>query len=538
MRDRKFILPLVFSLVIILGILIGNWYGSRFSGYGLNGNELNFSLVPRTNKISYILSEIERKYVDTIDVSELTEAAIPPLIEKLDPHSVYIPASELQRFNEPLTGNFSGIGIQFNMTEDTIAVVNTVANGPSEMVGIQAGDRIIYVDDSLVAGQGIPSNDIVKMLKGPKGTLVKVLVLRKGEKELLEFEITRDDIPLYSVDVAYMIDENTGYIKISTFAVTTFREFVEGVEKLHELGMTKLILDLRGNSGGLMDPAINISDQFLEANKLILYYQGKARPRYDYHSSSGGICKDDELIILIDEMSASASEILAGALQDNDRGLIMGRRSFGKGLVQEHIDLRDGSAMRLTVARYYTPTGRSIQKPYTEDHEEYYNDIYYRFENHELENSDSIHFADSLKYTTPGGRTVYGGGGIMPDIFIPLDTVGLSSYYSRLRNLGLIYRFAFEYTDLHRSQLEIFETPEAVVDYLESTKYFKDFLRYAEKKGVKTDPKGLAISKKIITTQIKANIARNILDNDGFYPIILEIDNTLLLAIEEMNKED
>lgn len=548
MKERRFLLPIIFSVVMIAGILLGNWYGANFSGRSVGGpsilnklkqggeRDFSFSLMPRTNKITSILSYIENEYVDTVNVKEITEDVIPSIIEKLDPHSIYIPARDLQSFNEPLAGNFSGIGILFNMNDDTIAVVSTVPNGPSEIVGIEAGDRIVYVDDSLVAGQGIPSDNIVRMLKGPKGTIVRVKVFRKNQKDLLEFEITRDDIPLYSVDVAYMLNENTGYMKISTFAMTTFNEFIDGVTRLHNLGMKKLILDLRGNGGGLMDPAINIADQFLDANKLIVYTQGKARARYDYISTPKGICKDDEVMILLDEFSASASEILAGAIQDNDRGIIAGRRSFGKGLVQEQIEFKDGSALRLTIARYYTPTGRSIQRPYTSDRDKYYMDLHDRYMNHELETSDSIRFADSLRFLTPGGRVVYGGGGIMPDKFIPLDTSGITNYFNRVRNLGLMYRFAFDFTDSHRSELDKFNTPEEIVNYLKKTGYFNDFLRYAEKNGVKRNNSEINISRKVISTQLMAYIARNVMDNDGFYPIIRDIDNTLLEAEKIFNE--
>ena len=429
-----------------------------------------------------------------------------------------------------LAGNFSGIGIQFNMISDTIAVINTIPNGPSEIVGILPGDRIIYVDDSLVAGKNIPSDNIVKMLKGPKGSMVKVSIARRGEKQLLDFEITRDDIPLYSVDVAYMITSDIGYLKISTFAQTTYNEFLEGINKLHKLGMTKLILDLRGNGGGLMDPAIHIADQFLSEGKLIVYTQGKSRPKHEFRSTSKGICKKDEVIILIDEFSASASEILAGAIQDNDRGIIVGRRSFGKGLVQEQIEFKDGSALRLTIARYYTPTGRSIQKPYSEDKEDYYSDIHDRFVNHELENSDSIHFSDTLKYITEKGKIVYGGGGIMPDYFIPIDTTGTSIYFNRVRNLGLIYRFAFDYTDEHRTQLMSAKNLKDLEKYLDASSYFKQFIAYANDKGVKPNYQEIEISRMVISSQLKAYIARNIMDNDGFFPIIRPIDNTLMEA--------
>lgn len=551
MRKNRFILPLVFSLILIIGILIGNWYGASLykSGKTVNSllnlrnnqpkeGDLSFSLLPRTNKINSILSYIENEYVDTVDLSKLTEAAIPEMISKLDPHSIYIPARDLQRFNEPLMGNFSGIGIQFNMIEDTVAVVNTIPNGPSEIVGIMAGDRIVEVDDTLIAGVDMSTDQVMRKLKGRKGSLVRVGVIRRGEDEMLEFEIVRDDIPLYSVDVSYMITDSVGYMKISNFSQTTYREFIEGVESLHSQGMNKFILDLRGNGGGVMDAATNIADQFLEENKLIVYTQGKNRPRYDIFSTSKGVSKNDEVIILIDEFSASASEILAGAIQDNDRGLIIGRRSFGKGLVQEQIEFRDGSALRLTIARYYTPTGRSIQKPYDLGDEHYYEDLHERFANGEFENPDSIHFSDSLKFVTPGGKIVYGGGGIMPDVFVPLDTTGISNYFTRLRSMGLIYRFAFDYTDKYRQKMEMLTNSDEIEEYLDTkTRYFQEFLSYAESKGVKRVPDEIKVSEDIIKTQIKAFIARNLIDNEGYYPIIMHIDNTLLEALKKFDVE-
>lgn len=552
MRKKRFLLPIIFSLVLIFGILIGNWYGASIykSGNPVNsflklkntqikeGGDMSFSLLPRSNKINSILSYIENEYVDTVDVSSLTEAAIPEMISKLDPHSMYIPARDLEKFNEPLLGNFSGIGIQFNMIEDTVAVVNTIPNGPSEMVGIMAGDRIVEVDDTLIAGVKMSTDEVMRKLKGIKGTLVRVGVIRRGENEMLDFEIVRDDIPLYSVDVSYIIADSVGYMKISNFSQTTYREFIERVEELHSEGMNKLILDLRGNGGGVMDAATNVADQFLDENKLIVYTQGKNRPKYDIFSTNKGVCKDDEVIILIDEFSASASEILAGAIQDNDRGTIVGRRSFGKGLVQEQIEFRDGSALRLTIARYYTPTGRSIQKPYDLGDDNYYEDLHERFANGELENADSIHFADSLKYITPGGKVVYGGGGIMPDVFVPLDTTGVSKYFTRLRSMGLIYRFAFEYTDQYRAKMASLATASEISEYLENkTNYFQDFVNYAEKKGVKRDPEEIKTSEEIIRTQIKAYVARNLIDNKGYYPIIMKIDNTLLEALKIFNKK-
>ncbi len=549
MNRNKYLLPLIFSIILIIGLVIGSWYGSNFYNPGgkgksffktksiqIDGSDLNFSLLPRTNKITSILSYIQNEYVDTVNVDKLTESVIPVIIDNLDPHSVYISAKDLQKYNEPLVGNFSGIGIQFNLNNDTVAVINTIPNGPSEIVGIMPGDRIIKVDTTTVAGKSMATDSIVSLLRGIKGTTVKVTVLRYGSKDLLEFEITRDDIPLYSIDVAYMLKDNIGYMKITSFSQTTSKEFIKNVTKLHDAGMTKLILDLRNNGGGLMDAATNIADQFLDENKLIVYTQGKARPRSEVFSTSKGICKKDKIVILIDEFSASASEILAGAIQDNDRGTIVGRRSFGKGLVQEQIEFRDGSALRLTIARYYTPTGRSIQKPYTSDKNNYYLDLSERFEHGEFEHSDSIKFADSLKYITPGGKTVYGGGGIMPDVFVPFDTTGVTPYFNKVRNLGLIYRFAFDYTDKHRKEMAKFTSADQISKYLDRTTFFNDFIKYGSQNEVKADWTDIGISRTLISTQIKAYIARNMIDNEGFYPIIGEIDNTLLKAEEILSK--
>jgi carboxyl-terminal processing protease len=559
---RQILLPLIFSLILTIGILIGNWYGSNFYGmkstyhyFRKNGNkedrsnsDKNFSLFPRANKLNSVITYVENEYVDTVSIDKITDAAIPTILEGLDPHSVYIPASEVKKYNEPLIGNFSGIGVQFNMNDDTVAIINTIPNGPSEIVGILAGDRIIKVNEENVSGVKMRSDSVVARLKGPKGTSVRVAIKRIGIAELLDFEITRDDIPLYSVDVAYMVNKNTGYVKINTFAQTTYDEFISAIQKLHSLGMTKLILDLRNNGGGVMDAATKIADEFLDGNKLIVYTQGRARARYDVISTQGGISKNDELVILIDELSASASEILAGAIQDNDRGIIIGRRSFGKGLVQEQIQFYDGSAMRLTIARYYTPTGRCIQKPYNTDRNHgfegskdldnlniYDKDLENRFKHGEYQNADSIHFTDSLKYITPGGKTVYGGGGIMPDIFIPIDTIGFSPYFYKVGHLGLIYRFAFNYADKNRNILARLKTADEISSYLDKSEYFSEFLRFADSKGVPKNNADLKISKKLIETQIKAYIARNVIDNMGFYPIIMEIDNTLQKAIGVLN---
>lgn len=549
-REKLIIfLPMIISIALIVGILVGNWITQirvrsivtdevnkqRFSIRPGANSGSGFSLTPRGNKVASALQYILNEYVDTVTISNLNESVLPALVENLDPHSIYIPASEFQRFAEPLAGNFSGIGVSFNMTDDTVAIINTIPNGPSEMVGILAGDRIVIVDDSVVAGVNMHSDDIVKMLKGPKNTVVSVSVYRRGEPNLLDFEITRDDIPIYSVDVAYMIDDKTGFIKISQFAQTTYREFMEAVEKLKSQGVERLILDLRRNGGGIMETATMIADQFLEEGQLIVYMEGRTRPRENDYATSRGVLKDDKVVVLIDETSASASEILAGAIQDNDRGLVIGRRSFGKGLVQEEMRFTDGSALRLTVARYYTPTGRSIQRPYENGKEDYYHDFIERIQRGELEYQDSIRFDDSQRFVTAGGKVVYGGGGIMPDVFVPVDTTGTSEYYNRARSLGLMYRFAFHYTDLHRSALEPFTTADQIEGYLDDQDLLPQFVIYAQEKGVQPDYDDIRTSELILEKTIKAYIARNIIDNEGFYPIISDLDHTLKVAIDTIS---
>ncbi|HES59716.1 MAG TPA: S41 family peptidase, partial [Caldithrix sp.] len=411
--------PLVLAVVFALGIYLGNLLNFQ-------SKDNKISLKSEPNKLDLIIDLIESDYVDTVSTSDLIEEAVPYILKNLDPHSIYIPAKDLKQVNEPLEGNFEGIGVQFNLLNDTILVINTISGGPAEKVGLMAGDKIITINDSLFAGKKITNEDVIKNLKGEQGTTVKVGVARIGFDKLLSFEITRNKVPLYSVDVAYMMSEDIGYVKISAFARTTYDEFMQAVNNLHKQGMKKIVLDLRSNTGGYLDAAISIIDEFLEKDKLIVYTEGKARPRYEYKATKNGACLKDELVVLIDSWSASASEIVAGAIQDNDRGTIVGRRSFGKGLVQESSYFRDGSALRLTIARYYTPTGRSIQKSYSKGNDEYELDLLHRYENGEFESADSTVFADSLKFVTKGGKIVYGGGGIMPDVFVAVDTLGVT----------------------------------------------------------------------------------------------------------------
>ena len=531
MRFRKtsVYLPVIIALSIVTGILIGRYYSGNYA-------ENKFIIIPKANKLDNVLNYVENEYVDEISKADIIERAIPKILEDLDPHSQYIAAVELQRVNEPLEGNFSGIGIQFNMLNDTLVVIQTIPNGPSQKVGILAGDRIIKVNSEIVAGKKVPSDSIVSRLRGPRGTTVRIDVNRKTVKELLPFEIMRDNIPLYSVDVSYMIRDNIGYIKLNKFSATTEQEFVAAINKLKGEGLKKLILDLRENGGGFMNAAVFIADQFLNGNEMIVYTQGKARDKQEFLSNPGGMCTDLEIAVMIDEGSASASEILAGAIQDNDRGVIIGRRSFGKGLVQEQISLADGSAIRLTIARYYTPTGRSIQRPYNHNLQDYYAELNTRYMNGELENADSNKFNDSLKYTTTGGKTVYGGGGIMPDIFVPIDTIGVTDYFINVRNQGLIYRYSLKYADENRGSLSVLKTPAEFVNTLEKQNVLRKFIVFAAQEGIKEVPKDIKTSEKILKVQLYAYIARNFLDNEGFFPIIQDIDKPLLRSVEVLSQ--
>jgi carboxyl-terminal processing protease len=527
---RSIYLPIIIAVCLAIGVLTGIFLP------GSNSISAHSNIRTGNGKLDEIVSIIESSYVDTVNSEELEESAIPAILKKLDPHSVYIPARDLKRANEPLQGNFDGIGISFNLITDTIIVISTVPGGPSEKAGLLPGDKIIFVNDSLVAGRKITDEDAMGMLKGPRGTVVRLKILRKGAGELLSYEIKRAKIPRYSIDVAYMVNDKTGYIKILNFAVTTFDEFMTGLRELKSKGMQSLIIDLRGNSGGVMESAIRISNQFLRKGQLIVYTEGRAQPRNDAIATGGGEFETGNLAILIDESTASASEILAGAIQDNDRGTIIGRRSFGKGLVQEPVMLSDGSGMRITVARYYTPSGRSIQKPYDEGYEKYYEEFHQRLIKGESLDDDSILLKKLPKFTTPGGRILFGGGGIMPDNFVPVDTTGVSRYFGLVR-ISLIYRFALRYTEVNRETLKKYTEAGEMESYLDKQGLLDQFVKFAESAGVKKDSEGLRISGKVIHTQIKAYIARNIIDNRGFYPIWEEIDTTLKFAISYLNRQ-
>ena len=532
MKKINIYLPILIAVSIVIGILLGNNL-SRVQTPGFGG-----LTAPKSNKLSAIVDLVSNAYVDSVSTDELVEDAIPELLKNLDPHSTYIPASNMQEVVEEMQGNFGGIGVQFSIHNDTVQVIDVISGGPSSKLGILPGDRIVTVNDSLIAGDGVNNRTVLTLLRGEKGTKVNVGIKRNGISELIDYEIIRGDIPIYSVDVSYMINPLTGYVKVSRFAEHTYSEFMQAMQKLNSAGAEKVIVDLRGNPGGYLVAVIQMVNEFLEEGELIVYTEGFSQARKTYTANNKGTCQDKTVILLIDEYSASASEIFAGALQDNDRGIVVGRRSFGKGLVQEQIPFNDGSALRLTVARYYTPSGRCIQKPYDEGNDQYYHDIMNRVSHGEFQAADSIHFSDSLKYETRTGRTVYGGGGVMPDYFIPADTTGYSSYYSKIVQKALVYHFAFEYTDKNRAELSQLTTVSDFIKLLDEKNIMSKFVQYASEQGVKRDAKGLKISGNIIETQIKAYITRNILGEEGFYPIIQKIDHTLKEAIQisESNK--
>lgn len=518
-------LPLVLSIGLAAGILIG----ATFSEKNSSGSEVFKSL----QKFKEVLLHVDRMYVDEVDTDKLVEDAIEHMLENLDPHTVYIPAKDKVRANEDLQGNFEGIGVEFNIFQDTIVVVTPLSGGPSEAVGVLSGDKIIKVDDKVVAGVGFTNRDVQDHLKGPKESEVKVSIKRKGNDDLIDFTIIRDKIPQFSVDVSYMINDDIGYIKVSRFAATTYDEFKIAVNKLKEYGMKQLIVDLQNNPGGYMNHAINIADEFLSDKKKIVYTKGK-ESNYDtdaFAEREGGFEKG-EVIVLVNEGSASASEILAGALQDNDRALVVGRRSFGKGLVQAPIDLSDGSELRLTISRYYTPSGRSIQKPYGENDEDYGKDLMARFDNGEFFHSDSIHFDDSLKYSTVKGRTVYGGGGIMPDYFVPLDTTRSSKYLNLLFYNNVIQEYTFTYADDYKIELENMGFEDFYVDFVVNDDMFQDLVMIGEKSGVTPDLVDLEKNKVLFQLHVKAQIARKIWDNEGFYPIFNQTNEILQQAIK------
>ena len=531
--------PIIIAIALALGLVLGYLLAVR-STQNLLGDISNKLQGTNTSshKVTELLNIIDRAYVDTIDIAQINEAVIITALNQLDPHSSYIPKEDLEAANEQLEGSFSGIGVQFNIQEDTIYIVDVISGGPSERAGLLPGDRITEVNDTLFIGKDVNNEKVFKKLRGPKGSNVRLGIVRRGTPETLYFDITREDIPVHSVDIAYMITPNTGFISINSFGANTYSEFLTGLAKLKTQGMQNLIVDLRGNSGGYLDAAVNMINEFLNRGELIVYIEGRTYPRYDVKATGNGSFKNIPLIVLIDEFSGSASEIFAGAMQDNDRGTIIGRRSFGKGLVQQPFNFSDGSQARLTIARYYTPSSRCIQKPYTRGKaEDYETDIWNRYIHGEFFNADSIHLADSIEYHTKNGRIVYGGGGIMPDIFVPRDTSDISTYFTKLVNKALIYKFALKYTEAHRTELKQYTDWQTLDKYLSSLNLFDQLVTYAEKENITGSANDKQTSYKLINEHINSYIVRNILGDEGFYPLTYSTDETVETALQSLNSK-
>ena len=519
--------PLIIAVSIVAGIFIGTFYAKHYGGTKLgiiNGS---------SNKLNALLRVIDDQYVDTVNMTDLVEKAMPQILAELDPHSTYIPAQNLEEVNSELEGSFSGVGIQFTIQEDTIHVNDVVAGGPAEKVGVMAGDRIVTVDDSLFVGKGLTNEKAMRSLKGPKGSEVKLGIKRATEKELLSFTIVRGDIPQNTIDAAYMIDNNFGYILISKFGRTTHVELLNAIAQLNHQKCKGLIIDLRDNTGGYMEAATRMVNEFLPEGKLIVYTQGRKYPRLEEYANGTGSCQQTPLVVLVNEGSASASEIFAGAIQDNDRGTIVGRRSFGKGLVQQPIDFSDGSAIRLTIARYYTPSGRCIQRPYESgQNSKYEMDWITRYEHGEFFSKDSIKLDESLRYSTSLGRPVYGGGGIMPDVFVPQDTTGISSYLIEVSNKGIILQFSFQYTDRNRAKLKEFEDEESLLKYLSRQGIVEQFIRFADSKGIKRRNLLISKSRKVLERNLYGSIIYNMLGREEYVRYINQSDATVQKALE------
>ena len=528
-------IPIIIAVSIVAGIFIGTFYANRFSG---NRKETG-AIGNYSNKLNGLLRIIDDQYVDTVNMSELIEDAMPQILGELDPHSSYIPAKDLQAVNDDLRGSFSGIGVQFTIQQDTIHISDVIAGGPSEKVGIMPGDRIVEIDDSAFVGKIVTNNESMKRLKGPKGSEVKLGIVRQGEKEILHFTIIRGDIPNKSIKAAYMINDKFGYINIEKFSETTYPEMLISLAKLHQDNCQGIIIDLRGNTGGYMGPAIQMVNEFLPKGRLIVYTEGRKAPRENYPSNGTGSSQQMPLIVLLDEGSASASEIFAGAIQDNDRGTIIGRRSFGKGLVQQPIEFNDGSAIRLTIARYYTPSGRCIQKPYQKGKDEQYEmDLLTRYKHGEFFSQDSIKQDESHIFYTSLGRPVYGGGGIMPDIFVPQDTTGMTSYFRMAVNRGLTIQFSFQYTDRNRQKLQKYTNAEDLLKYLKTQNILEKFAQFAESKGLKRRNILMYQSKELFDRNLYGNIIYNMLNMEEYLKYLNQSDKTVLKALEILEKEE
>jgi carboxyl-terminal processing protease len=524
--------PLFYAIVLLIGVYIGSLFAGDTILIHRSSDEDN------PNKLVNIINKIDEMYVDSIEKSALIDKAINAILEDLDPHSYYISAAELAAVTEPLEGNFEGIGVEFMIQKDTLMVVSPIEGGPSERAGILPGDRIITVEGENIAGLGLTNEKVMSLLKGEKGTIVNLGIKRTDEPELLSFSIERDKIPIYSVVASVMIEPEIGYLKLTRFAKNSYEEFMAGMKELADAGANSVILDLRGNGGGYLNSAIPMVQEFLNYDQLIVYTEGKNSPRRDYYSKIKGVYNNIDVVVLINQGSASASEILAGALQDHDRSITVGRRSFGKGLVQDEIGLPDNSALRLTVARYYTPTGRSIQRPYGEG-VDYDNDLTTRFETGELLNLDSLQFQDSLRFVTPGGRYVYGGGGIMPDVFVPIDTLGGSFYLSDLSYSGVMRTFAFDFVNKNRDLFAGYsDVSELLEGYSVPDELLEKLFNAAEKEGIYKDKVGIKNSREVIRTRMMAFIAKNVFNEEAYYRVLLEDDLVFDHALEVARNYD
>jgi carboxyl-terminal processing protease len=522
-KKTKTWVPLWIALSIAVGIFIGN----RFAAFDSASN------VKGVGKLEAILDYIRQSYVDTVDINQLIEEALPNIVQELDPHSAYISAADMKKVNEDLEGHFSGIGVSFYVLKDTITVTSLVAGGPSEAAGILPGDRIVKVNDSVVAGKKITNDQVLKMLRGSKGSKVTLGIVRPPKRTYTEVTVTRDDIPMNSIPAAFMLTDDIGYIKVGTFAFNTFSEFISAISKLKSEGAASFVIDLRGNVGGSLETVVAMVNEFLDRGDLIVYAEGRSFPRTDNYANGSGTCKNDQIVVLIDEMSASASEIFAGAIQDHDRGLVIGRRSFGKGLVQSQRDFYDGSAIRLTVARYYTPSGRSIQRLYEKGkYDEYEMDAINRYLQGDYVNVDTASNSNLIPFKTESGRVVYGGDGIMPDIFIPRDTTGINPYFNMLVNNDLVQEYAMLYSDENRSKLSGFDSWFELYRYLQKQPLLENLVSYADYKGIRRRPYYIEESRQLLESQLYAYVIRNFWGEEGFYSVLVEKDNVVKKAIE------
>jgi carboxyl-terminal processing protease len=539
---KKYIFPTLTVICILIGFVIGNTLSAPTAEAQRSEQPLSkFFSQKFDNKIQQILGLIDVGYVDPINMDSINEEVIKEVIKQLDPHSSYISKADLEMVNSELSASFSGIGIQFSIINDTIQVASVISGGPSESIGLLAGDKIVMVNDTAFTGKSITNERVMHTLRGPKETTVKLGVKRSGNSDILNFTITRGDIPVHSVDAKFIIPtkqgDKIGFVRISRFAENTYLEFISALAQLKSQGATSYIIDLRENTGGYMDQVIAMANEFLERGDMIVYSEGRAIERNEAKANGIGRFQKEKLVVLIDDFSASASEIFAGAMQDNDRATIIGRRSFGKGLVQQQFPLDDGSAVRLTVARYYTPSGRCIQKPYKlGEKQDYEKDILDRFEHGEFFSADSVHYTDTTAYYTKKGRKVMGGGGIMPDIFVGRDTTLYTPYFNVVSNLAYTYQFAYQYTDQHRQELNKYTTWQELEKHLLKANWLNEFINFAKEKGVEPNSKQIEISRPLLIRIINAYIVRNILGDEGFYPLFERDDDITQRAVEELSK--